>query len=227
MNARPLLAARIAALLLAFMPAMLLHAQNAESPSARWEPDIQAFEAEDRRQPPPQDAVLFVGSSSIRLWETLGQDFPGVPVINRGFGGSEIADVHHFADRIIFPYRPRTIVLYAGDNDLAGGKTPRQVLADYEALVEAIHERLPQARIAFIAIKPSPARWHLADAVRAANEAIWRRTTQDDRLAFIDVFSPMLGDDGEPRPELFVEDKLHLSAAGYALWTERVAPFLR
>lgn len=195
-------------------------------PPESWESDIQAFESTDRAQPPPRGAVLFVGSSSIRLWATLAQDFPEVDVINRGFGGSEIADSTHFADRIVVPYRPRQIVLYAGDNDLMNGKSPAQVAAAFEAFVARVRRDLPGVRIAFIAIKPSPARAHLLDGARAANERIRRIADADPRIDYIDVFTPMLDADGRPRDELFVDDRLHLNAAGYALWRSRVAPFL-
>src|SRR5580704_17074592 len=124
--------------------------------TAKWEPEIRAFEASDRTNSPPKHAILFVGSSSIRLWKTLAHDFPGEPVINRGFGGSRIADSTALADRIIFPYEPRTIVFYAGDNDMAEGRTTEQVAADYQVFVQTVRARLPETRIAFISIKPSP-----------------------------------------------------------------------
>jgi lysophospholipase L1-like esterase len=198
---------------------------NAADPHARWEKEIAAFEAADLASPPPTNAVLFVGSSSIRLWESLADDFQ-VPVIRRGFGGSEMADSVHFADRIVLPYRPKQIVVYAGENDVAAGKAPERVVEDFEAFVRKVHRVLPETRVAYISMKPSPARWHLADKMRSANRQIAEFTRSDERLAFIDVFSPMLGPDGKPREELFVSDKLHLNRAGYALWTERVRPHL-
>ena len=203
-----------------------LRAQTNSGP-ARFEAEIKAFEAADRTNPPPQGAVLFVGSSSIRLWKTLARDFPNQKVINRGFGGSHVADSLAFADRIILPYKPKMVVIYAGDNDIAAGKPPETVFADFNALTEKIHAKMPQTRIAFISIKPCPSRWHLADKIRAANEMIARRCAQDKRLVYIDVFGPMLGTDGKPRPELFVEDKLHMNEQGYALWKRIVAPHLQ
>src|ERR1700722_7316573 len=152
---------KILALLFAGL-AFSLTTTFAEIPPQRavWEPEIHAFEMHDQTNPPPQNAVLFVGSSTIRKWTTLAKDFPGVQVINRGFGGSRIADSTALAERIIFPYEPRTIVFYAGDNDLAEGRTPEQVAADYQAFVQTVRARLPETRIAFISIKPSPIRWH-------------------------------------------------------------------
>lgn len=196
----------------------------AQTNSSRWEPEIRAFEACDRTNPPPQNGILFIGSSSVRLWKSLAQDFPGKPVINRGFGGSEIADSTAFAPRIIFPYHPRLILLYAGDNDLAAGKSPEQVVADYQAFVRVVRAQLPQARLAFISIKPSPSRWRLKDRIESANHQIAALKTKG--LLFIDVYSPMLGPDGNPRPELFMPDRLHPNAKAYQLWRSIIAPYL-
>lgn len=148
------------------------HGAEARAAFAPWEREIKAFEASDKTQPPPQGALLFVGSSSIRLWKTLSEDFPSDPVINRGFGGSHLIDSTHFADRIILPCKPKTIVLYAGDNDLAAKKTPRQVLADFQAFAQKIQAQLPGTRIAFVSIKPSAARWHLVEQIQEANRLI-------------------------------------------------------
>ena len=198
-----------------------------QAETGKWEKEIAAFEAMDRAHAPPTNAVLFVGSSSIRLWKTLAADFPEFPVINRGFGGSEMADSARFAGRIVLPYRPRQVVVYAGDNDLANGKPPEQVLADFKDLVAKVWERLPRARIAYIAIKPSPSRWKLAAKVRAANRLIEEFSKSDERLDFIDIFAPMLDGQGQPREELFLADRLHLNTAGYRLWTEKVRPYLK
>jgi len=193
---------------------------------SRWEPEIQAFERSDAKSPPAQQGVLFVGSSSIRFWD-LPKYFPECKYINRGFGGSHIVDSIHFSDRIIFNYQPRTIVFYAGDNDITDGKSPEEVENDFRRLVEVVHKHLPKTRIVFIAIKPSINRWKLADRMKAANELIAAFCSSDDRLSFLDIWKPMLGKNGRPRSELFVEDGLHLSHAGYQLWTELVGHYLR
>ncbi len=192
----------------------------------RWEKDIQAFEQRDKDKPAPKDAVLFAGSSSIRQWD-VAKSFPDLEVVNRGFGGSQIADSTHFAARIILPHRPRAVVLYAGDNDLAAGKAPEQVLADFQAFVRAVHKELPKTKVLFLAVKPSPKREKLMDAQRKANGLIEAFCKQDERLLYVDVFTPMLDKDGKPRPELFVKDMLHLNEEGYRLWTALLKPHLK
>jgi lysophospholipase L1-like esterase len=225
-NARP--HAALALPLLLLLAALCPAAVSAQTPPAnQWEAEIRKFEESDRVQPPPPGAVLFVGSSSVRLWQSLVEDFPGVKVINRGFGGSQIADSTFYADRIVVPYKPRMVVLYAGDNDLAAGRTPRQVFEDYKAFVARVSRELPQAKIAFISIKPSPSRAALLPKVREANGLIRDYVSRDKRLAYIDVFTPMMGADGSPRPELFGPDMLHMNREGYLLWKSVVAPYLR
>jgi lysophospholipase L1-like esterase len=201
--------------------------QAHQSPGNKWETEIKKFEASDRQNPPPKDAVMFIGSSSIRLWQSLEQDFPGTKVINRGFGGSEIADSTYYVDRIVIPQRPKMVVLYAGDNDLFSGKTPQQVFEDYKTFVGRIHQNLPKTKIAFISIKPSPARASLLQSMKDANTLIKAYATHDKRLIYIDVFTPMLGKDGSPRPELFGPDRLHMNSAGYDLWKSVIAPNIR
>lgn len=192
----------------------------------QWEEDIRAFEEADRVSPPPKGAIVFVGSSSIRRWDTLEEDFPGVEVIKRGFGGSQMSDAAHYAERIVLPYEPRQVVVYAGDNDLWADRTPERVLEDFQTLVSRIHERLPEARVSFIAIKPSLARWSIIDRVREANRLVMEYAATDPRIDYIDVYTPMLASDGTPRAELLVDDELHLSAEGYEVWREAVAPFI-
>jgi lysophospholipase L1-like esterase len=196
------------------------------SRSARWEKAIAAFEEKDKLKPVPKNAIVFVGSSSIRFWD-VAKSFPGVAVVNRGFGGSELADSVYFAPRIVLPYEPRTVVLYAGDNDLAAGKTPDQVAADFRAFTRLILARLPKTRIVFICIKPSPSRWKLVEQRRQANALIAEHCKSDERLLYLDVATPMLDGDGQPRKELFRGDGLHLNAKGYELWATLVKPHLQ
>jgi len=199
---------------------------TADHDSSRWEKYIARFEAADKKQMPQQDSILFIGSSSIRMWKTLEQDFPGLPVINRGFGGSQIADSNHFAGRIVHPYKPRQIVLYAGDNDIAAGKSPETVLADFQQFMKTVHAKLPKTRISFIAIKPSLSRWKLSGKMAMANSLVRNACSKDKRLDYIDIWQPMLDDNGKPQPDFFLGDGLHLNAKGYALWTSIVKPHL-
>ncbi|MEK6237251.1 MAG: SGNH/GDSL hydrolase family protein [Planctomycetales bacterium] len=196
-----------------------------EKGADRWEKTIAKFEEGDRSEPPPRDAVLFIGSSSIRGWK-LEKYFPDRKVINRGFGGSHIADSVQFTERIVWPYEPKTIVLYAGDNDVASGKTPDRVLRDFREFVGKTHRKLPRARILFISIKPSIKRWNLAGPMRAANALIRKEAARDKRVEYVDVFAPMLNDEGTPRKELFAKDGLHLNHEGYLLWTKTLLPLL-
>jgi lysophospholipase L1-like esterase len=200
---------------------------TAVSDSSEWEPEIAAFEAADRTTRPRPRSVVFVGSSSIAGWRTLQADFPDVPVVNRGFGGSEISDVVRYAERIIVPHIPRVVVLYAGDNDLAAGKTPAQVFADFKSFVALIRRELPATKVVFIAIKPSIDRFALIDKVRATNRLIRNYARTHDKLLFVDVFTPMLDASGNPRAELFLDDGLHMNANGYAIWRDLIAPVLR
>lgn len=193
---------------------------------SRYEEAISAFEASDKTNPPPTGAILFIGSSSIRFWKSLAQDFPEHQVINRGFGGSHIIDSVVYADRIVTPYRPSRIVFYAGGNDINAGKTPEQVLGDFCAFVAKVHATLPETSIAYISIAPNPARWAQVDRVKAANRLIEKFTETSPRLKFINVFPHMLGADGLPRPDIFLEDQLHMNAKGYELWKSIIQPGL-
>lgn len=193
---------------------------------AKWEKDISAYEQMDRTNPPPRGALLFAGSSSIRLWKTLAQDFPEHRVINRGFGGSQIVDSTHFADRIIFPYAPRMIIFRAGGNDLWAGKSAEQVFAEYKEFVSTVHAKLPETDIAFISWNPTLARLKQAQKEKALNNMVAEFSRGNAHLKYIECYDMVLGADEQPRAELFVTDKLHFSAAGYKLLAERVRPFL-
>jgi lysophospholipase L1-like esterase len=194
---------------------------------APFEKEILAFEKSDAEHAPPNDAVLFIGSSSIQKWKTLAADFPGVEVINRGFGGSRIADSTRYASRIVLPYHPRKIFFYAGDNDLATGHMPAQLLADFQAFVKTVRAGQPGVPIYFIAVKPSPSRAKLMDKMVESNKLIEAYSREEKGLNFVDVYTPMLGPDGQPRPELFLPDKLHMVHAGYDIWIAKIAPLLK
>lgn len=198
---------------------------QAQTRADLWESTIAAFEAADRVSPPPKGEIVFVGSSTIRMWDTA-RAFPDLTIINRGFGGSELSDAIRYVDRIVTPYQPRLVVVYAGDNDISGGLLSEQLAVDFERFVQRVHARLPQTRILFIGVKPSLLRWTQVYRMRAANEIIRAFCERDERLAFLDFDSVMLGWDEKPRKELFLEDGLHLSAQGYQIWNTVIRPYL-
>lgn len=222
----PPLFPRPSRLLLSLLAALLLGAPALATPD-KWAADIDKFTAADAAQPPAAGGVVFVGSSSIRLWSTLAGDFPGVPVINRGFGGSEMADSAFYADRIVIPYKPRLVVVYAGENDIASGKSPETVLADFRAFRAKVHAAAPRTRIIFLGIKESPSRAKVRAQVQAANKLITADCASDLHCTFVDVATPLLTAGGDYRPELFKDDRLHLNPAGYVIWTRVLAPYLQ
>jgi lysophospholipase L1-like esterase len=208
---------------LLLFPLLLLLGAAPPAP-APFENEIRAFEASDAKAAPRKDAVLFIGSSSIRLWKSLADDFPNLKVINRGFGGSQVSDSVRYADRIVLPYRPKLIVFYAGDNDLAAGKSPQRVVADFQEFVSKVHGALPDARILYVSIRPSVARWHLWGRQWFTNELIRKYADADSTVDYIDVVPALLGPDGRPRADLLVADRLHLNDDGYRAWTAVIRP---
>jgi lysophospholipase L1-like esterase len=199
----------------------------AQEPAHPFEKEILAFEASDKTNPPPKDAILFIGSSSIRMWKTLAQDFPDYHVINRGFGGSLISNSTHFAERIVTPYQPRIIVFYAGGNDINAGKSAETVANHFQAFVVKVREKLPTTQIAYISIAPNPARWKQIESIREANRLIRDFTARQPGLSFIDVHPQMLGADGQPKPDIYLKDELHMNEKGYAIWKQIVGKHLK
>jgi lysophospholipase L1-like esterase len=201
---------------------------RASQDAAFFADEIAAFAAADRERPPPERPIVFVGSSSIRLWDTLAADLAPLPVLNRGFGGSQLWHVNHWIEETVLRHRPRAAVLYAGDNDLdeRTGKRAEDVARDFEAFVGLVHAAVPDAGIYFLAIKPSRLRWARWPEMRRANEAIAALCARDPRLVFVDTAGPMLATGEPPARRLFLLDGLHLSAEGYALWTSVVKPRL-
>jgi len=218
--------ALLTALLMGFMlPVAQAQVHDAQKPQVvgtsnlRWQSSMDAFAAADRIKAPAQDGVVFVGSSSIRMWDDLEASFEKLPVvIKRGFGGSQLKDCVDLVAQLVLPYKPKLVVIYAGENDLAEGATPQQVLDRFAAFVQKIKASLPESRIAFVSIKPSPLRAAMIPSVREANELVRAYSQTEPQLAFIDVFSEMLDASGQPRAELFSGDRLHLNAEGYSLW---------
>jgi len=225
---RPLL---LALALTASLPALALNTAPVPPPqvpeqvsNVAWAGDMAAFAKADAATPPPRGGIEFIGSSSIRMWDTLATDFPGQKVFNRGFGGSEVRDSTWYADQIVIPYAPCKVFFYAGDNDLNSGRTPTQVRDDVVAFVQRVHRDLPKTTVEVISIKPSPSRAQLLPAVREANGLIQAALAKLPNPGFTDVYTPMLGTDGQPRAALFREDMLHMQPEGYAIWREALAP---
>jgi lysophospholipase L1-like esterase len=195
----------------------------------RWSERFSTFAAADLATPPKAGGIVFVGSSSIRLWTALESEFAELApvIVNRGFGGSLLADCVRHVDRLVLPYQPRTVVLYAGENDLHEGRSPQQVLQSFTAFVERVRQALPQARIVFVSIKPSPSRWRIQPQVVETNRLIADAVRGRPGLDFVDVHASMVDAQGQPRAELFLGDRLHLNAEGYALWRQAIAAALR
>jgi lysophospholipase L1-like esterase len=198
-------------------------AARAADPAERWESTIQKFEAADQQQTPPAGGVLFVGSSSIRMWDT-DKWFPDDAVLNRGFGGSQISDVLAFADRIVLNYKPQMIAFYAGDNDINGGKSAERVADDFRQFAELVEQHLPGTQILYLPIKPSLARWELWPTMDKANGLIRRFLETRYHWHYVDTDTVLLDDQGQPRDDVFASDGLHLNQVGYELWTGLVKP---
>jgi lysophospholipase L1-like esterase len=189
--------------------------------------EIQAFKKLDSLNPPPKNGILFIGSSSLRKWTDLEKTFNSYAAINRGFGGSTLADAIYYVNDLIDPYQPRQIVIYSGENDIAEGNVSAEMVSDrFKTLFGLIRQKLPQVSIAFISIKPSPSRAKFQSVVIQANQLIKKYLQQQPKTAFIDVYSLMLDQKRQMRPELFLEDNLHMNAKGYQIWTKAIQPYL-
>ena len=190
--------------------------------ASQFEDELRAFDSAHS----PLDAAVFYGSSSIRLWDNLGQRFPGVTVVNRGFGGSTLAECIEVLPRVILPLRPATLILYAADNDLDQGASPEHTLHLFHQFMERIREPYPSLPVAFIAVKPSPARFWNISNIRRANGLIQAAAASLPGVTFLDIFPLMLSPAGGSRPDLFTGDGLHMNSAGYDLWTTHIRAWL-
>ena len=214
-------------ILMAVCGAMLeVSAQQPLDPN-RWEPTIQKFEAADKQSPPAKGGIVFIGSSSIARWTNLAESFPDVLVVNRGFGGSEMSESAKYASRVVVPHAPRIVVLYTGENDLNRGLTPEAIAADFGRFTDVIRTALPSTRIVVVGLKPSLLRWKLRDGMQQTNKLIGSRCAADRHCVYVDPWPSMIGKDGTPKPELFVEDGLHMTPEGYKAWTAMLKPHLR
>ena len=210
------------------LSAVTAYAQSpAYTREKEWEKEIGAFLEIDKKQTPPANAVLFTGSSSIRMWVSLREDFPKLNVINRGFGGSHFEDLVFFATKIVLPYRPKKIVVYSGENDISSGQTTENVLADFKAFLDFRDKDLPKTPVIYISMKPSVLRWAKWAEMKKGNDLIQAESALHKNVRFVDISAQMLGTDGKPMPDLFLADGLHMNAKGYAIWREILAPFLK
>jgi len=206
----------------------LLISYNAGAQQPAFYEEIQTFKQQDSINPPPQHAILFVGSSSFHLWTDVQSYFPNYTIINRGFGGSSLTDVIRYANDIIFPYHPKEIVIYCGENDLAASDTvsAQTVFDRFKTLYEMIRSKLRNEKIVFVSIKPSPSREKLMPKMEEANQLIKEFLEREKHTAFVDVYHLMLTEDYKPMPDIFKEDSLHMNPKGYAIWQKAIQPFL-
>jgi lysophospholipase L1-like esterase len=217
---------RISALLVILL--IIVRVQSQENKPPFWN-DIQAFKQQDSVLTPPKDAILFVGSSSFTKWKDVQDYFPGYPIINRGFGGSTLADVIYYANDIIFPYRPSQVVIYCGENDVASSDTITAsiVFKRFKTLFRNIRKHLPRVPIVFVSLKPSPSRWERRRTMQDVNTLVKNYLKKNLNTAFVDIWPAMLGKDRRPVDSLFVNDKLHMTERGYVIWQKAIAPYLK
>ena len=217
---------RIPLLVISFFALTLAQPAVAQQNDHPFEAEIQAFEQADAKQNPPRNAILFVGSSSIRMWKSLQEDFPDQEVINRGFGGSQFSDLLYYMDRIVLPYQPRQIFVYEGDNDIFAGVSASTVLRRFKLFVTQIQENLPGTEVVFISIKPSPSRKNVYEQMKRANMLIKSYAMLHHEVGYVDIFNPMLNSTGEIRSDIFKDDNLHMNAKGYDIWQRTIKPYL-
>ncbi len=220
----------IIALVIIFVLARMV-AKVARNDPTRWERTVRKLERKARQHPPSPDTVIFIGSSSIRLWKSLTEDFAPLPVVNHGFGGAQILQVTFYTDRLIFPFKPQAVVFYAGDNDIgsvwfAKKKTPEEVLVAFQQFCGKVHDRYPEMPIYVLSIKPSIRRRKRWPQMQAANTLLEEFAWSDERIQFVDVAAPLLAANGQPRSDVFRRDGVHLNAKGYAVWTAVLRPIL-
>lgn len=202
-----------------------LLAQDKKGPE-RWEETIKNFEKADQQNPPKEGVILFTGSSSVVMYEDLEKDFPNHNVLNRGFGGSQFSDLIYYTNRVIYPYKPSKIFIYEGDNDIAEGKLPKDVLAEAIELRKEIAKKLPGVPVVFISPKPSVARWGIKDKYEEVNKGLKAYADKTKNTMFADVWTAMLDENGKVYDHIFIEDNLHMNPEGYAIWKRVLEPYM-
>src|SRR5688572_14447987 len=197
----------------------------AQTTEERFEKTIRSFEATDKALPPPKGAILLIGDSQFFRWKTLAEDLPGYTIINRGVDSFQFSDVLRYFDRLVSPYEPRFIVLHVGGNDVNNGKTPEQILSDFKRFVEKVRTKSPNVPIAFTSTTPGPGRWSQAETRKKTNAALKEYISTQKNLLFIDLWDAMLTN-GQPREDLWVEDRVHPNQAGYQIRVRMMRPLL-
>lgn len=215
----------LVALLLALLSGGVLADQPPADP-ARFADEVASLEKRDAATPPPQNGILFIGSSNIRKWP-VAEAFPGLPTLNHGFGGSQLSDSVFYFDRLVTPAHPKLVVLHAGGNDLSAGRSPAQITADLKEFISKLHTALPGTRLLFVGCIPAPVRVNLKDKFHETSRLIHELVRSDRQVTFLDPEKPLLSPEGEIRPELYLEDHLHLNAQGYEILTKFVMPDLK
>ena len=201
-------------------------AQNTNNPEAVWEKSILQFEKQDSVSFPKTDGILFLGSSSFTIWRDVQNNFPGKNIINRGFGGSQMSDVLYFKERLILPYHPKQLVIYEGENDIAAGEKPDSILSELNRLVKWTRKQIPGIRICVVSMKPSPRRWELKETMLEMNNCLKQFASENKDVSFVNIWDVLLGSDGKPVKENYLDDTLHLNSNGYKIWQKALAPFL-
>jgi len=204
---------------------MLASFVQAQSPT-RFEEEIKKYIEEDISSYQKRDMIVFTGSSSVRFWATVNEDYPKHDIINRGFGGSMMSDLYYYREDLILKYKPKQVFIYEGDNDIANGKSTKEIMKDTKTLVKAIRKALPETNIVFISAKPSVARWNFKTEYEQFNAKLEKYANRKNNMEFVDVWKPMLLKNGEVDPSLFIEDNLHMNIAGYTIWKNTIEPFL-
>lgn len=192
----------------------------------RWEESVQQFEESDKANPPEEAPILFVGSSSIVMYKDLADHFPEHKVLNRGFGGSQFSDLLRYDDRVIYPYKPSKIFIYEGDNDLAAGEKPKNIIKEAKELRERIARELPDVPVVFISPKPSVARWEMKKQYEELNRRLKKYAEEEPLTMFADVWAAMLDENGKVYDHVFIEDNLHMNEEGYKIWQSVLAPYM-
>jgi lysophospholipase L1-like esterase len=208
-----------------FIGPLIFISLQGQSPT-RFQEEINQFKADKTDYSKSKNLILFTGSSTIRMWTSLKDDFPERNVLNRGFGGSYMSELLYYADTLILPYKPRIIFIYEGDNDLGSGQKADDILESARLLVEKIHRKLPHSTICFFSAKPSLARWNLHETFVDFNRRLEQFTRKYKRVYYLDTWTPMIGADGNVKNDLFLADGLHMNRKGYDIWKEAVNEFL-